>query len=272
MMHRPTSKTRPHDPYGLTEAPAWPEVDERHLISSAAAFENASRTVGDQLAATRSVLTDAFSGASLWSGSSAQAAGIKLQNRIAELDFLKEKLEAAAKFFSDCAQITSSAKESITNLVELANKILDWVRDAADIPDEAKDHAIKEGIAAIRQANLAIIADASARILGMANQGDASSKAIDRPDNGIQLLHGGGPKSDRQLTIATVHHSLDTGIPDTPYSGGQTDPTGNPPVAATKVEDPTESGDPVATPVPPQPAVPPRDNSETINPAGNSKN
>ena len=155
---------RPDDPYGLTAPPAWPEVDEDLLAAQAESFHRVSMAVGDRVEDLKQERTQLFSGIGIWSGAAAGAAKVAFDARVAELEQVKERMTAAAKLFSDSAIATVTAKNEIRSNVETANKILDWIRTHKDIPDEAKTQAIAEGIAAVRNENIAIVAGAAVQI------------------------------------------------------------------------------------------------------------
>lgn len=118
---------RPHDPYELTAPPAWPEVDEDALGTYAHAFERVSSSVGSLLGEAQRERSQLFGGAGIWSGIAAVAARGDLDRRILDLESVKENLDSAAKLFSDGASVTATAKTAITNTVEIANRILDWI-------------------------------------------------------------------------------------------------------------------------------------------------
>ncbi len=141
-------KSRPDDPYNLTTRPAWPEVDEDVLRESASAFDSVANTVGEKISSAKGERSELFGGGvKLWSGGAASdAANSVLGKRIADLESVKQRLDASAQLFRNSASATSSAKEEITNRTELATDILNWVRDHDDIPQDAKDRAIEEGV------------------------------------------------------------------------------------------------------------------------------
>jgi hypothetical protein len=181
--------SRPSDPYGLTDPPAWPEVGEDTLQQRADAFDGASRTVGVQLDSARQERTRIFGGAEIWSGSGASAACTSLDKRIADIETVKERLDAAATLFENSVIAVVNAKNQIISNVELATKILDWVRDHPDIPGEEKEAAIRAGVDAIRAENAAIVAFAGAQISGK------SAETAEAPRrNDVLLFHGGQPE------------------------------------------------------------------------------
>ena len=81
---------RPSDPYGMTDSPAWPEVDENILRTCAEAFETASKTVGSQLDSAKEERLQIFGGVGIWSGGGATAASSALDKRITDLERLKD--------------------------------------------------------------------------------------------------------------------------------------------------------------------------------------
>ena len=134
--------SRPFDPYGLTVPPAWPEVDEDTLQQRADAFDSASKTVGAQLDSAKQERAQIFGGAGIWSGEGASVACTSLDKRITNIESVREQLDAAATLFNNSVTAVINAKNQIISNVELATKILDWVRDHPDIPGGDKEAAI----------------------------------------------------------------------------------------------------------------------------------
>ena len=130
-----------------------------------------------------------FGGIGIWSGGGADAASSSLDRRIADLESVKEKLDASAELFSNAVTAVVNAKNQIISNVEIANKMLDWVRDHPDIPGDEKEAAIRAGVDAVRAENAAIVATAGSQISGK----PAELPEAPRPDD-VLLLHGNDPK------------------------------------------------------------------------------
>ena len=130
-----------------------------------------------------------FGGIGIWSGGGADAASSSLDKRIADLESVKEKLDASAELFSNAVTAVVNAKNQIISNVEIANKMLDWVRDHPDIPGDEKEAAIRAGVDAVRAENAAIVATAGSQISGK----PAELPEAPRPDD-VLLLHGNDPK------------------------------------------------------------------------------
>lgn len=158
---------RPPDPYGLTTAPAWPEVDEDTMSARARAFEDVSEKVGMKLEGVKRERSQLFGGVGLWSGSASIAASKSLDKRIVDLETTKEQLNTAADAFATSVSATVSAKHQIISAVEIANKLLDWIRTHPEIPEDAKSSALSQGIAAVRAENISVVASAASKISGL---------------------------------------------------------------------------------------------------------
>ena len=81
--------SRPPDPYGLTDPPAWPEVDEDALQRSADTFDDVSKTVGRQVDSAMQQRVQMFGGVGIWSGGGAHAACTSLDKPIAGHESVK---------------------------------------------------------------------------------------------------------------------------------------------------------------------------------------
>ena len=221
--------SRPPDPYGLTNPPAWPEVDEDVLRTCADAFDNASKAIGAQLDSAKQERTQMFGGIGIWSGGGADAASSSLDKRIADLESVKEKLDASAELFSNAVTAVVNAKNQIISNVEIANKMLDWVRDHPDIPGDEKEAAIRAGVDAVRAENAAIVATAGSQISGK----PAELPEAPRPDD-VLLLHGNGPQARTRLLPCEQWWSI-TGNDHSPRFTARARARWNcPPVAAVK--------------------------------------
>lgn len=193
---------RPPDPYALTTPPGWPEGDEDVLEDRALAFSRVSTTVGEQLEQLKRERSQLFEGVGIWRGAAASAAGSSLDGRIAALDKTTSGLIAAAKLFKDSAAATLAAKREITDRVELANKILDWIRDHNEIPDDAKTAAINQGVAAVRAENISTVARAGVQV--------ATSEfgpSGESPTTDLSLLHGHEPKAGPAIVPAGTRYA-----------------------------------------------------------------
>ena len=261
--------SRPPDPYGLTDPPAWPEVDEDALQRSADAFDEVSKTLGAQLDSTQQERVQMFGGVGIWSGGGATAACTSLDKRIADLESVKEKLDAAATLFKNSVTAVVGAKNQIIHNVELATKILDWIRDHPDIPGDAKESAIRAGVDAIRAENCAIVASAGSDI-----SGKPAETTAEPPRGDMALVHGGDPRQGPIVVPASnggdpfgTTTPLDTppveggaapplpqtntGMPADPAAGEDTPPQPEetfPPPRATNSGLPAAPTDPVDTP------------------------
>lgn len=157
---------RPADPYGLTESPAWPDVDEDILRACGNSFVTVSNTVDKQADSAKQEQARIFGGIGIWAGQGASAAGSSLDTRIADLQAVVGNLNTAANLFSDAVAAVVRAKTEIINNVEVANNILDWVKNHPDIPDSAKEAAVAAGVNAVRSENIAIVVTASSQLSG----------------------------------------------------------------------------------------------------------
>ncbi len=92
--------SRPLDPYGMTDPPAWPEVDEDALQRCADAFDQVSKTVGAQLDSAKQERIQMFGGVGIWSGGGANAASSSLDKTNRGLGIgQRTQLDASAKLF-----------------------------------------------------------------------------------------------------------------------------------------------------------------------------
>ncbi|WP_197501990.1 hypothetical protein, partial [Mycobacterium sp. 1164985.4] len=131
---------------------------------SAATFEEASKSVDAKRDLVKQEQTKVFAGVGLWSGIAATVASATLTERILDLEEVKRNLDAAANFLHESAATIVSTKIQITSNVEIANAILAWIEVNPDIPEDSKQSALSEGIAAVRQENASLVTAAASEI------------------------------------------------------------------------------------------------------------
>ena len=155
---------RPPDPYGMTAPPAWPDVDEDILRGCRDAFDTVLKTVTTQWEAAKRERPQMFEGAGIWSGGAADAAHNALRERIADLESVKDKLQASVDLFDNCVKEIVDAKNQIIDIVDIAHNLIDKIQNDPKIEDKAA--AIQAIVNAARKANIAIVAEAGAAISG----------------------------------------------------------------------------------------------------------
>ena len=174
---------RPPDPYGMTAPPAWPDVDEDILRGCRDAFDTVLKTVTTQWEAAKRERPQMFEGAGIWSGGAADAAHKALRERIADLESVKDKLQASVDLFNNCVKEIVDAKNQIIDIVDIAHNLIDKIQNDPNIEDKAA--AIQAIVNAARAANIAIVAEAGAAISG---KPPSIGETPTPPGNGIQLF------------------------------------------------------------------------------------
>ena len=128
---------RPPDPYGMTAPPAWPDVDEDILRGCRDAFDTVLKTVTTQWEAAKRERPQMFEGAGIWSGGAADAAHNALRERIADLESVKDKLQASVDLFDNCVKEIVDAKNQIIDIVDIAHNLIDNIQNDPKIEDKA---------------------------------------------------------------------------------------------------------------------------------------
>ena len=213
---------RPPDPYGMTTPPAWPEVDEDILRNCADAFDTVLKTVSNQLEAAQRERTQMFDGVGIWSGGGANAARNALDKRIADLESVKEKLDASVKLFNDSVSAVVNAKNQIINNVDAANKAIDNIRNNVDAQEGTKEAAIQAIVNATRGENIEVVTTAGSRISGKPSNLVSSWKP---PGNGLSLFGPGGPQNAPVIPASNLANPA-------PQVEGQNSPGPAPPASA----------------------------------------
>lgn len=199
---------RPSDPHGLTAPSAWPDVDETVLDTCAQNFKTASETVEAQCDAAKVERSTLFEGAGLWSGVGASAAWRSLDQRVNDLDSVKNKLKASAQLFSDSHQAVTRAKNAINDIVTIANRDIQDILDNTDIPEDQKTHRIREIIDTARQDCADIVEHEGFSISGKPPPSDATTML----DNETETSGSGDHQDPTRVQL--VSNILDPGNAD----------------------------------------------------------
>jgi hypothetical protein len=179
---------KPDDPYGIAAPPAWPEANEDALEALSQTFKNAASTVRAQAESAQREQTMMFDGAAPWSGGAAGAAHGVLGQRIADLQNLATKLQAAGDLLHDCSEAVGDAKKQISANVENANKDIGAVSGDKDVKDDDKKRYIQKKIQDTKNANISLIQAEAGFVSGKHPKPDPSHYEVkrdpDKPNNG----------------------------------------------------------------------------------------
>ena len=194
---------RPPDPYGMTAPPAWPDVDEDILRGCGDAFDTVLKTVTTQREAAERERPQMFEGVGIWSGGAADAAHDALRQRIADLESLRDKLQASVDLFDYCVREVVNAKNLIIDVVDIAHNFIDRIQNHPQIEDKAA--AIQAIVEAAREANIVIIAEAGGKISG--KRPDIGETTAPRGDS-LQLWNS---KLMQSVPVSPVSNTTITG-------------------------------------------------------------
>lgn len=241
---------KPDDPYGMTASPAWPEADEDALETLSQTFKNAASTLRVQSELAQHEQAMIFTGVALWSGGSASAANGVLGQRIAELQGLATRLQAAGDLLHNCSEAVRDAKKQIFSNVENANEDIAAVSSDKDIKDDEKKRYVQQKIQDVKNTNISLIQAEADSISGKQPAPDLSQFEIKRdhakPSGGVpanNLVDGAipgpppspGPGSNKVIDqpletrplVALASNVTET-VPDVPPSPGANALTDNP--------------------------------------------
>ncbi len=196
---------RPPDPYGMTAPPAWPDVDEDILRGCRDAFDTVLKTVTTQWEAAKRERPQMFEGAGLWSGGAADAAHKALRKRIADLESVKDKLQASVNLFDNCIKEVVDAKNQIIDIVDIAHNLIDKIQNDPQIEDKAA--AIQAIVNAARKANIVTVAEAGAAKF----RGSRRILARHRVPPGDGLQFTSGPGATRPMFVSPTSFDISPG-------------------------------------------------------------
>ena len=126
-------------------------LDEDILRGCRNAFDTVLKAVTTQWEAAKRERPQMFEGAGIWSGGAADAAHNALRERIADLESVKDKLQASVDLFNNCVTEVVDAKNQIIDIVDIAHNLIDKIQNDPQIEDKAA--AIQAIVDAARSGN-----------------------------------------------------------------------------------------------------------------------